>query len=778
VYRSPWLLLAGLALAAGPAGSATLTVCAAQCAYTDFQAALNAANSGDVIELKAGEVFRGNYDLPAKSGNNFITVRTSRYQELPAQGWRVNPAQHLALMPVLEPIYGSLPLVSAGTENKVVVGIDADQDLIAFDYSDGRWKDGTPLACRSLDGPLPTPLQTGVTYYARGLTGGPAVPTLQLALSPTGPPVDLTDEGGGRMSCFETDLTPHHYRFEGIAFRTRSGMYTDTLVLIGGRGEPDPALVPSHMEFRHSIFLGVPSESGPRNCLALNASDSTVEDSYLAQCKAEASEGHAVTMFAAPGPILIRNNYLGAAGNNLLVGGVRNQMDVNLANLTVDHNHIEKPGEFLYWAGDGPPGLARACTQGAFYRDVQVQPNTCENGACWVCQANGLFAQDRTAKYRPTNYQPKSGIEFKGCIHCLVENNIIDKVYAANDFGNASCFMTYQTTQDGPNAQMEDIVFRNNWCKDTWSGIVISSDGATLFPKPTNHVRIENVLMTGLGNFPKLSIWTFPNDLYASFFKLTSGTLDLTIDHVTGQAFYAQYSVLLYALAPNVALDRFSLTNSIMFSGTYSLFSVDVPGKCGVPGVGQYLNSPGLGIQNILIYGVSDWVFLKPCTTNVAYRAQAPFVSDTDFRLQSGSAFSRNCVNACEFAATDGRDLGVDMDELQAAISGVTTGDPSLALETGLTVGNGAVTFRRPASGNACEVHLYVDRSRLYETLDTSVDATDTRAGTSNQNGLIQFPFGSMASLVAGRDYTGRLQCGSRQAYFQMTLAAPSRVAR
>ncbi|NUR55083.1 MAG: hypothetical protein HOQ29_11595 [Acidobacteria bacterium] len=55
------LLCVVLSIAARPSFAATLSVCASGCAYSDFQAALNAAAQGDTILLRAGETFDGNF---------------------------------------------------------------------------------------------------------------------------------------------------------------------------------------------------------------------------------------------------------------------------------------------------------------------------------------------------------------------------------------------------------------------------------------------------------------------------------------------------------------------------------------------------------------------------------------------------------------------------------------------------------------------------------------------------------------------------------------------
>src|SRR5512138_1961041 len=54
----------------------------------DLQAALNQAQPGDQIVLQAGAVFTGNFMLPAKTGNDWIVLRTSNLSGLPVEGAR------------------------------------------------------------------------------------------------------------------------------------------------------------------------------------------------------------------------------------------------------------------------------------------------------------------------------------------------------------------------------------------------------------------------------------------------------------------------------------------------------------------------------------------------------------------------------------------------------------------------------------------------------------------------------------------------------------------
>jgi hypothetical protein len=89
------LAVSAVAVCVAPkADAATLRVCASGCAYSDLQAAIDAAAPGDTILLRAGETFVGNYRLRAKSSSStaFILVRSDAADAaLPAPGVRLVP---------------------------------------------------------------------------------------------------------------------------------------------------------------------------------------------------------------------------------------------------------------------------------------------------------------------------------------------------------------------------------------------------------------------------------------------------------------------------------------------------------------------------------------------------------------------------------------------------------------------------------------------------------------------------------------------------------------
>ena len=99
-YLCPWKRPVVLVIAAAamlclvrPSVAATLTVCRSGCLYTDFQLALDAAQPGDTILLRAGETFVGNFILPAKpdSGASILIRSDAPDASVPPAGSRLVP---------------------------------------------------------------------------------------------------------------------------------------------------------------------------------------------------------------------------------------------------------------------------------------------------------------------------------------------------------------------------------------------------------------------------------------------------------------------------------------------------------------------------------------------------------------------------------------------------------------------------------------------------------------------------------------------------------------
>src|SRR5262245_58491087 len=86
----------------GPQAQATITVAPGG----DLQAALDTAHAGDVILLRAGASYAGNFRLPAKSGSRYITIRSDADDSRFPDQSRVAP-EHARWMPTLRSLNGA-----------------------------------------------------------------------------------------------------------------------------------------------------------------------------------------------------------------------------------------------------------------------------------------------------------------------------------------------------------------------------------------------------------------------------------------------------------------------------------------------------------------------------------------------------------------------------------------------------------------------------------------------------------------------------------------------
>jgi hypothetical protein len=80
----------------------------------DLQSAIDTALPGDTILLQAGATFSGTYVLPAKSGSQYVTIRSAAPDSsLPADGTRVSPSNAAQLARIQGGIGGMPALVTA-----------------------------------------------------------------------------------------------------------------------------------------------------------------------------------------------------------------------------------------------------------------------------------------------------------------------------------------------------------------------------------------------------------------------------------------------------------------------------------------------------------------------------------------------------------------------------------------------------------------------------------------------------------------------------------------
>jgi len=90
----------------------------------NLQRALTEAAPGDAILLEAGAVFSGNFTLPAKNGDGWITIASSELSQLPPPDMRVSPADARLMPKLVSPNSGPALATAPAAHHYRLIGIE------------------------------------------------------------------------------------------------------------------------------------------------------------------------------------------------------------------------------------------------------------------------------------------------------------------------------------------------------------------------------------------------------------------------------------------------------------------------------------------------------------------------------------------------------------------------------------------------------------------------------------------------------------------------------
>src|SRR5262245_41449651 len=95
----------------------------------NLQAAINAAQPGDTLELESGAVFSGNFTLPHKSTSGWINIESSNYASLPEPGRRVSPIDAASMPRIVTPNTAPVFTTQPGASQYRFVGLNIGATL-------------------------------------------------------------------------------------------------------------------------------------------------------------------------------------------------------------------------------------------------------------------------------------------------------------------------------------------------------------------------------------------------------------------------------------------------------------------------------------------------------------------------------------------------------------------------------------------------------------------------------------------------------------------------
>ena len=274
-----------------------------------------------------------------------------------------------------------------------------------------------------------------------------------------------------------TDPGAHHYRFIGIEVAPKAGAFVSTLLQFGDR-EASPDAVPHHLIVDRSYVHGDPRIGGRRG-IALNAREAAVVDSYVADFKEVGADSQAIAGWNGPGPLKIANNYLEAAGENIMFGGA----DPKIANLVpsdieITQNHIVKP---LRWR-KGDPSF---------------------DGVEWTV---------------------KNLLELKNARRVVINGNLLEYNWPQAQNGFAILFTVRNQDGAAPWSTIEDVAFSNNLVRHIAAGINMLGRDDNNPSQQAKRIAIRNNLFFDVGGK-----WG-----HGRLFQLLDGVSGVAIDHNTG----------------------------------------------------------------------------------------------------------------------------------------------------------------------------------------------------------------------------------------------------
>ena len=596
----------------------------------NLQAALDAAQPGDIVLLAPGATFTGNFVLRKKTGDAFVTVQTEVEETGPlAPGTRMTPAAAVKLARLQSP------------------------------------------------------------------NSSPALQTAPFA---------------------------HHWRIQLVQFGPNYKGYGEIIRLGDGSAEQHTLDVVPHTIVLDRVYLTGDPLLGQKRGIALNAANVAVTNSHISDIKGVGQDTQAIAIWNGPGPFVIENNYLEAAGENVLLGGagpdIPNLVPTGLA---FRRNYLSRPvswrdpiipgptaatadaaaggtlapASYTYavvarrpagqtsYAQSSPitrtvalstPGAVRlawsAVDQATEYRVYRTGP---AGTTYWRVEGTS-FTDDGTAgtaSVAPgtgTRWLVKNIFELKNARDVVAEHNLFEHNWENGQIGYAIVFTVRNSSGTCTWCTIENVDFRHNVIRHVAGGINILGYDSPEISQQGHDIRITHNLFYGVDQVR----WGGPG----IFLLMGDEPRNVTVDHNTIE----HSGSSLVSIYGGSSTDRreifgFKFTNNLARHGKYGVFGAG--SSTGLPTIAAYLPDAQV-TRNLLSEGVATRYpagnFFSP-----VFDSQFADVRGGDFRLIDSSPFRS--------AGTDGTDLGVDLTRLKlafAAADGSPVGGTPPAAPSGL----------------------------------------------------------------------------------------------
>jgi hypothetical protein len=539
------------------------------------------------------------------------------------------------------------------------------------------------------------PVKSGSGYVTvRSSAADAQLPAAGVRMTPQYAALLPKIKGAASSAAFKTATSAHHWRLQFLEI-VGNATGVGEVVRLGSGAETTLASQPQHIILDRVYIHGHPT-MGSRRGVALNGRNLTVLDSWISDIKSVGVDTQALCGWNGAGPILIENNYLSAGAEDIMFGGSDPLIqDLVPSDITIRRNTLTKdlrwrsailstPVAKVAASGSGslPAGTygykvaayaacgnSKTCNSAA---SAEVKVTTTATGAATVSWSavsgatsyrvfgrgqywkvtqtsfvdTGAAGTAGSAPSTGTRYTVKNLLELKNARRVVIEGNRFEYIWAQDQKGYALLLMPWNNGS-APWTAVQDVTVRSNHFDHIANGITVvgrhKASGVAI-SQTTARVAIVNNLFTDLNKS-----WGGQ-----SMFLVTGdGATDVTVDHNT--VIHDGVSVVNGNGIGNV---RFTYTNNLSRHGVDGIYGSGY----GAGYVSLNIYFVGAEIRrNVLAGGVASKYppdnFFPPASEFLGH-FEGPAAGN--YRLGSWSPYRG--------AGTDGKDVGVDITALAAAM--------------------------------------------------------------------------------------------------------------
>lgn len=401
----------------------------------------------------------------------------------------------------------------------------------------------------------------------------------------------------------ETQPAAHGYKFLGVEIKPASATLQgyDLVTLGDDVNQKTLDQVPHDLTFDRCYIHGHPGQTWKRG-IALNSAETTIRNCYISEFHVVGQECQAILGTNGPGPFHVINNYIEAAGENLMFGGGNDPQILNL-----------RPS------------------------DIEIRRNLFSKPMSW---------NPADPSYAGIHWTVKNTLELKNARRVTIAGNVFENNWADAQDGTGILFTPRNQQGTAPWCGVEDVMFTNNIIRHMAGAISILGTDNLQPSGPAERITVSNNLFYDIGGVPYGLAW-------GGVFHLAGGGIDIQFLHNTA----IQRSNIITATGQHT---RYIFRDNIVKANDY-----------GVIGTGRSIGQDSLdfyfpGAQ------YDHNLMIAPTNYPTLYQAgnfYANSLADAGFTDPSVDNYKLGTASAYKGKASDGKDLGVDMDALMAAQS-------------------------------------------------------------------------------------------------------------